>query len=169
MGLMSTKLNSLDDLFVQQLEDLYDAEQRLVDAIPKMTEATKNERLAQAFRDHHGETQGHVKRLERVFGMLGKDPKRGTCPAMKGLIEEAENMVKAKGDEATRDAALIAAAQRVEHYEIAGYGTARSLARQIGRDDAAELLQQTLDEEAAADKLLTQVAEESVNAAGRQR
>jgi ferritin-like metal-binding protein YciE len=166
MGLFNnTQFNNLDDLFLHQLEDLYDAERRLVGALPKMCDAATSTRLAKAFRDHQAETENHVKRLEHVFALLGKEPERETCPAMKGLIEEAETMINAKGDDTTRDAALVAAAQRVEHYEMAGYGTARALAQQIGRDDAADLLQQTLDEEKAADKLLTQIAEDGVNVA----
>ena len=159
----STEFNSFQDLFVNQLEDLYDAEQRLTQALPKMAEAADSNQLRQAFQHHLTETQGHVSRLETIFRQLGIDPKRETCEAMKGLISEGEEMVQAKGDPSVKDAALIAAAQRVEHYEISGYGTARSFALRLGRNEAANLLQQTLEEERAADQKLNQIAESSVN------
>ena len=164
MGLFTSKeLNSLDDLLVQQLEDLYDAEQRITSALPKMAKAAGNAQLKSAFEQHLTETKGQINRLERVFKQLGKTPQRESCEAMKGLVSEGEEMVNAKGDRSVKDAALIAAAQRVEHYEMAGYGTARSLAQQIGRSDVANLLQETLDEEGATDKKLTQIAESLVN------
>jgi ferritin-like metal-binding protein YciE len=165
VGLFTSKeFNSLDDLLVEQLHDLYDAEYRITDALPKMAEAAGNAQLKSAFQQHLTETKGQINRLERVFRQLGKEPQRESCEAMKGIVAEGEEMVSAKGDMAVKDAALIAAAQRVEHYEIAGYGTARSLARQLGRSDVANLLQETLDEEGAADKKLTQIAESMVNA-----
>jgi ferritin-like metal-binding protein YciE len=159
----STEFNSFQDLFVDQLEDLYDAEQRLTQALPKMADAANSNQLKQAFRQHLTETQGHVSRLETIFRQLGTDPKRETCQAMKGLISEGEEIVDAKGDPAIKDAALIAAAQRVEHYEISGYGTARSFALRLGRTEAGNLLQQTLEEEKTADQKLNQIAESSVN------
>ncbi len=159
----STEFNSFQDLFVNQLEDLYDAEQRLTQALPKMADAANSNQLKQAFREHLTETQGHVSRLETIFRQLGTDPKRETCQAMKGLISEGEEMVSATGDPSIKDAALIAAAQRVEHYEISGYGTARTFALRLGRNEAADLLQQTLEEEKAADQKLNQIAESSVN------
>src|SRR5438477_11839693 len=159
----STEFNSFQDLFVNQLEDLYDAEQRLTKALPKMAGAANSNQLRQAFQQHLTETQGHVSRLETIFRQLGIDPKRETCQAMKGLISEGEEMVDATGDPSIKDAALIAAAQRVEHYEISGYGTARSFALRLGRSQAAQLLQVTLDEEAATDKKLTALAEQQVN------
>jgi ferritin-like metal-binding protein YciE len=159
----STEFNSFQDLFVDQLQDLYDAEQRLTQALPKMAGAASSNQLKQAFQHHLTETQGHVSRLETIFRQIGIDPKRETCVAMKGLISEGEEMVDAKGDPAVKDAALIAAAQRVEHYEISGYGTARSFALRLGRTEAANLLQQTLEEEKAADQKLNQIAESSVN------
>lgn len=166
MGLFgTTQFDTLEDLFCQQLEDLYDAEKRLIDALPKMAEAAHNPQLKQAFQHHLEETRGHVNRLESVFHMLGKEPSRETCPAMKGLIAEGEEMINAKGDDDVRDAALIAAAQRVEHYEIAGYGTLRALAEQFGHSQVAQELQRTLDEEGAADQKLTQIAEQRVNVA----
>jgi ferritin-like metal-binding protein YciE len=164
MGLFTSKeFNSLDELLVQQLEDLYDAEHRITKALPKMAKAAGNAQLKSAFEQHLTETKGQINRLDRVFKQLGKSPQRESCEAMKGLITEGEEMVDAKGDAAVKDAALIAAAQRVEHYEMAGYGTARSLAQQIGRSDVANLLQETLDEEGATDKKLTQIAESLVN------
>jgi ferritin-like metal-binding protein YciE len=159
----STEFNSFQDLFVDQLEDLYDAEQRLTQALPKMADAASSSQLKQAVQHHLTETQGHVARLETIFRQIGRDPKRETSQAMKGLILEGEEMVDAKGDSTIKDAALIAAAQRVEHYEIAGYGTARSFALRLGRTEAANLLQQTLEEEKAADQKLNQIAEGSVN------
>jgi ferritin-like metal-binding protein YciE len=159
----STEFNSFQDLFVNQVEDLYDAEQRLTQALPKMAGAANSGQLRQAFQQHLTETQSHVSRLETIFRQLGTDPKRETCQAMKGLISEGEEIVDATGDPSIKDAALIAAAQRVEHYEISGYGTARSFALRLGRKDAADLLQQTLDEEKAADQKLNQIAESSIN------
>jgi ferritin-like metal-binding protein YciE len=159
----TTEFNSFQDLFVNQLEDLYDAEQRLTQALPKMADAANSTQLKQAFREHLTETQRHVSRLETIFRQIGTDPKRETCQAMKGLISEGEEIVDATGDSSIKDAALIAAAQRVEHYEISGYGTARSFALRLGRHEAADLLQQTLEEEKAADQKLNQIAESSVN------
>ncbi|MCA9108446.1 MAG: ferritin-like domain-containing protein [Planctomycetaceae bacterium] len=163
MGLFSTTFDSLDCLLVDQLQDIYDAEQRLTKALPKMAEAADDTQLRNAFEQHLSETKQQVNRLECVFEIIGMDAKTKTCEAMKGLIAEGEEMVNAKGDKHVRDAALIAAAQRVEHYEIAAYGTVRNLAQRLGHDQAAELLQKTLDEEGAADKTLTQIAESSVN------
>ena len=164
MSLFSNiELNSFQDLFVSQIEDLYDAELRLTEALPKMADAASSPELRQAFQTHLRETQGHASRLENIFSVLGKQPKRETCQAMKGLIAEGSDIISAKGDPAIKDAALIAAAQRVEHYEMSGYGTARTFALQLGLDHAAQALQQTLQEEAAADKKLNQIAESQVN------
>jgi ferritin-like metal-binding protein YciE len=164
MGLFSNiKLNSFDDLFVEQLQDLYDAEQRLTKALPKMADAAHSPALKGAFTEHLRQTQGHVSRLEQVFRTLHKSAQSKTCEAMKGLITEGQEAIDASGDPDVKDAALIAAAQRVEHYEIAGYGCARTFAQRLGRRDAAQLLQQTLDEEAATDKRLTSLAEQSIN------
>jgi len=156
-------LNSLQDLLLEQLQDLYDAEQQLTEALPKMAQAAQNSQLKQAFTSHLTETQGHVKRLEQVFQMVGKKASRKTCKAMKGLVEEGSEAIKENAEPEVKDAALIAAGNRVEHYEIAGYGTVRTFADQLGFSDAAQLLQQTLDEEAAADQKLTQIAESRVN------
>jgi len=165
MGLFSKSmtLNSFDELLVEQLEDLYDAEQRLVSALPKMATAAHSTALKAAFQEHLPQTQGQVSLLEQVFRQLGKSASAKTCEAMKGLITEGEEVVSASGDPNVKDAALIAAAQRVEHYEIAGYGTARTFAERLGRREAARLLQETLDEEAATDKKLTALAEQSIN------
>lgn len=159
----SIEFNSFNDLFVNQIEDLYDAENRLTKALPKMAEAAHSSQLKQAFQSHLTETEGHVSRLEQIFREINVEPKRETCEAMKGLIAEGEEMIKAHGDPDIKDAALIAAAQRVEHYEMSGYGTARSFAQRLGLNQAATLLQQTLNEEKAADQKLNTIAESSVN------
>ena len=159
----SQEFNSLEDLFIHQIEDLYDAEHRIVRALPKMSEAAHSQDLKRAFDSHLAETRKHVDRLDTIFRDLKKTPERETCEAMKGLLREGEEMIDAKGDPSVRDAALIAAAQRVEHYEMAGYGTARALALHLGHNEAARLLQTTLEEEKAADRKLTQVAESEVN------
>ena len=159
----TTEFNSLKDLFINQIEDLYDAENRLTKALPKMAEAAHSPQLQQAFQTHLTETQGHVSRLETIFREINIEPKRETCEAMQGLISEGEEMIKAKGDSDVKDAALIAAGQRVEHYEMSGYGTARTFAQRLGLMQAANLLQQTLNEEVGADRKLNQIAEGSVN------
>jgi ferritin-like metal-binding protein YciE len=159
----TTTFNSFNDLFTNQIEDLYDAEQRLTKALPKMAEAAQSSQLKQAFQSHLTETEGHVSRLEQIFREINVEPTRETCEAMKGLIAEGEEMIKAHGDPDVKDAALIAAAQRVEHYEMAGYGTARAFAKRLGLTQAANLLQQTLDEEKAADEKLNTIAESIVN------
>ena len=152
------KLQSLDDVLVDQLGDLLDAEKQLVQALPKMASAASDEKLQKAFKEHLSETRDHVSRLEEIFGQLGKQPPSETCKAMQGLVAEGEKIIAAQGDPAAKDAALIAAAQRVEHYEIAGYGTAKTLADKLGHGDAKDLLDQTLDEESQADTLLTKIA-----------
>lgn len=164
MGLFGGKrLDSLEDLLIDQLKDLYDAEQRITKALPKMAAAAHSPSLKTAFLDHLRETEGQIVRLERVFTSLGKTASAVTCQAMKGLIAEGDEAVAAEGDPAVKDAALIAAAQRVEHYEMAGYGCVRTFARQLGKTEAAQLLQETLDEEGATDKKLTALAEMSIN------
>jgi ferritin-like metal-binding protein YciE len=152
------KLETLEDVFVEQIADLVSAERQLVQALPKMAGAAHSEELREAFQNHLQETEGHVTRLQEVIGHVSKPVPEETCEAMQGLIKEGEEIVRAQGDGAAIDAALIAAAQRVEHYEIAAYGTARTLADQLGYDRAEELLDETLDEEAKADKLLTKLA-----------
>jgi len=165
MGLFSSSLSldSFDDLLLEQLEDLYDAEQRITKALPKMADAAKNGALKSAFQQHLSETQNHVSRLEQAFKALGKTARAKTCEAMKGLVEEGSEVISAKGDPNVKDAALIAAAQRVEHYEMAGYGSARTFAQRLGHTQVASLLQQTLDEEGACDKKLTSLAESAIN------
>jgi ferritin-like metal-binding protein YciE len=163
MSLFSQEFNSLEDLFLNQIEDLYDAEHRIIRALPKMIDAAQSPDLKQAFETHLNETRHQVERLDTIFQQLGQQPQRETCEAMKGLIREGEEMASAKGDPTVRDAALIAAAQRIEHYEMAGYGTVRSLAQLLGHHEAARLLQSTLAEEQSADKKLTQVAESTIN------
>jgi ferritin-like metal-binding protein YciE len=151
-------LQSLDDVLQQQLDDLLSAEKQLVDALPKMAQAAFHDELRTAFEEHLVETRGHVERLEEIKGQLGRSSSGETCKAMKGLIAEGEEVIGTEGDRSAKDAALIAAAQRVEHYEIAAYGTARTLADALGHGDAKHLLEQTLDEESNADKLLTKIA-----------
>jgi ferritin-like metal-binding protein YciE len=157
------KLNSLRDVFVDLVRDLYSAETQLVKALPKMAKASTAEQLREAFESHLEETQGHVERLEQICRKLDIKAKGKTCQAMKGLVEEGGDVIEADGEGSARDAALIAAAQKVEHYEIAGYGTARTFAQLLGEDEAAGLLEETLNEEGAADKKLTEIAESSVN------
>ncbi len=163
MGLFSTEINSLEDLFVHELRDLYDAEHRILDALPKMADAAHEPKLKRGFTEHREQTLGQVKRLEQIFSELDIDAKRHTCDAMKGLIDEGESLMNADAPAEVKDAALISAAQRVEHYEIAGYGTLRTFARRLGHNHAAELLQQTLDEEGETDKRLTHLATSYVN------
>jgi ferritin-like metal-binding protein YciE len=153
----------MEDLFLEQVEDLYDAERRLVKALPKMADASTSQALRQAFESHLMETEGHVTRLENVFRAMGQDPKGHTCDAMKGLISEGEEMISDIDESSLRDAGLIAAANRVEHYEIAAYGSARTFAEILGLSEAASLLEQTLEEEKNADQKLTHLAESMVN------
>jgi ferritin-like metal-binding protein YciE len=151
-------MESLHDLFVDQLQDLYSAETQLVDALPKLAGAASHEELRDAFEQHLAETREHVKRLERILKDIGEEPGGETCKGMQGLIKEGEEVLKEEGDPTVIDAALIAAAQRVEHYEIAGYGTVKTLAGHLDLGDAESLLDETLDEESKADKLLTKIA-----------
>ncbi len=152
----------LHEPFVDGLKDMYDAEKQLVKAIPKLVKAATSKSLAEGLSSHLRETEGHVTRLERAFSSIGETAKTKTCPAMKGLVEEGGDAAKLKDPQA-RDAAIIAAAQKVEHYEIASYGTLRSWAEAMGHDEAATLLSETLEEEKAADEKLTQIAEEECN------
>jgi ferritin-like metal-binding protein YciE len=152
MRFTSLKLDSLRDLLIKELRDLYSAETQPVEALPKMAEAASSQELRSAFEHYLEQTREHVSRLKDIFGEIGEKSSGETCEAMKGLIKEGEGLVKAEGDPDVRDAGLIGAAQRVEHYEIAGYGTARSLARRLGDSQVAGTLQLTLNEEAEADK-----------------
>ena len=157
------EMESLKELYVEELKDLYSAEKQLVKALPKMAKNATNPELKQAFTDHLQETEGHVERLEQIFEMLGERAGGKKCKGMEGLIEEAKELLEEDASEEVLDAGMISKAQHVEHYEMAGYGSVRTYARQLGLDEQADLLQQTLDEEAKADELLTQIAESSVN------
>jgi ferritin-like metal-binding protein YciE len=152
------QLNTLEDVFHEQLEDLYSAEKQLVSALPQMASAVGSEELRKALQNHLEETRGHVTRLEEIFGQLGMSTPTAHCKGMEGLIAEGKEIVQMPGNSVAKDAAIIAAAQRVEHYEIAGYGTARTLAGELDQSEARDLLDQTLDEESDADKLLTKIA-----------
>jgi ferritin-like metal-binding protein YciE len=163
MGLFSKDIKSMDDLFVHQLQDIYYAEQQLVKALPKMAEKATDPQLKQGFLTHLDETKTHVKRLEQVFQMHGAKVKAVDCPAIDGIIEEAEEVTGEVDDKNVLDAALINAAQAAEHYEIVRYGSLIAWARQLGRNDCASILQKTLDEEKTTDKKLTSLAEGKVN------
>lgn len=152
------KLDTLRDVFAEQLNDLRSAEQQLVTALPKMAGAASSDELRQAFEEHLNQTRDHLDRIEDVIATTGITSTGEECKGMKGLIEEGEGIISATGDPMAKDAALIAAAQRVEHYEIAAYGTVVTLADHLDLDDAKDVLGQTLDEEGAADKLLTKIA-----------
>jgi ferritin-like metal-binding protein YciE len=156
-------IETMEDLFVDQIEDLYDAEQRLVKALPQMAEAATAAELRSAFSGHLEQTKGHVRRLEEVFAELGKDPTKKTCEAMKGLIKEGDEVSDEIDASPLRDAGLIGAANRVEHYEMAAYGTARDLAKTLGLGRSATLLEETLQEEKEADAKLTRLAQSQVN------
>jgi ferritin-like metal-binding protein YciE len=160
---LTMKLESLEALYIEELRDIYNAENQLVKALPKMAKAASSPELKKAFEEHLEQTQEHVDRLEEIFKKLDKKPSGKTCHAMKGLVEEGSEIIEHEGEDHVIDAGLIAAAQKVEHYEIASYGTVRTWAEILGEDDAAELLQQTLDEEGETDKRLTELAEEIVN------
>jgi ferritin-like metal-binding protein YciE len=166
MGIFtSERFNSLEELIKHEVKDLYDAEHRITEALPLMRDKAANPTLKQAFEDHLRQTERHIERLESVFESLGIEPDRQKCDAMVGLIKEGSVVLDAEGDKDVLDAALIAAAQRVEHYEIAGYGTLRAFARQLNNSYLAELFEETLDEEKATDQLLTDIAETSSNPA----
>ncbi|MBN9121444.1 MAG: ferritin-like domain-containing protein [Planctomycetes bacterium] len=156
-------LDSLHDLYVDELKDLYSAENQLLKALPRMAKAATAPELKAAFTEHLEVTRGQVARLEQIFEELGVSPKGKKCKAMEGLIEEGKELMQEDGDENVMDAALIAAAQRVEHYEMAGYGCVRTFAHLLGYEDATALLQETLDEEGEADKKLTALAESVIN------
>ncbi|HLU09698.1 MAG TPA: ferritin-like domain-containing protein [Oceanobacillus sp.] len=157
------ELQNLNDLLLDHLKDLYDAEHQITKALPKMAKAASSPQLKTAFEKHLSETENQIRRLEQVFETMGKKATRKTCKGMKGLIEEGEEILKEDAADDVRDAGLIAAAQKVEHYEIASYGTVRAYAEMLGMNEAADLLQKTLDEEGNTDKKLTQLAESRVN------
>lgn len=163
MGLFTKDIRTLDDLFVHTLQDIYYAENQIIKALPTMISKTTDLQLKQGFEKHLTETKGHVKRLEQVFQMHGKAPKAVDCPAIDGIIKEANEVAGDIADKEVLDAALLASAQAVEHYEITRYGTLIAWAQQLGRPDCARVLQQNLEEEKAADKKLTQIAESKVN------
>jgi ferritin-like metal-binding protein YciE len=156
--------DSLRSLFLEELKDIYHAEKQLVQALPRLAKTAESTDLREAFASHLKETEGHVRRLEAIFKDLGQTPRGKRCKGMEGLIEEGKEILEAEGEGPVIDAALIASAQRVEHYEIAAYGCLRTYAELLGYDNAANLLSETLDEEEAADEKLTSVAEGKVNA-----
>ena len=158
------KLDSLETLLVMQLRDLLSAEEQLIKALPKLAKAATNEDLKAGFEKHLEETKGQVERLEEIAKILGKTLTGHKCKAMEGLVEEGAELISEDAEDSVRDAGLIGAAQRVEHYEIAGYGTARALATKLGFDNVAEILGETLAEEKATDAKLTELAETAVNA-----
>lgn len=158
------KLTSLEDLFHHELKDLYSAENQLVKALPKMAKAATNSELQTGFEEHLEQTKEHVQRLEQIAEQLGKKLTGHKCKAMESLIEEGSDLMSEDAEDAVLDAGLIGAAQRVEHYEIAGYATARALAKQLGHNDIAKILGQTLEEEKQTDAKLTRLAESAVNA-----
>ncbi len=157
------KLNTLEELLTHELEDLRSAEEQLIEALPKAAEAANSAPVKKAFQDHLQVTKEHLARIDQAFEAMGQKPNGHKCKAMEGLIKEADEVTKMEGNPKVIDAALIAAAQRIEHYEIAGYGTARAHAVECGFDDVANLLQETRDEEVAANALLTQIAVDKVN------
>jgi len=163
MGLFSKDIKTMDDLFLHTLQDIYYAENKIVNSLPDMIESATNAQLKQGLKSHLGETEGHVKRLEQVFQMLGKKAKSVNCPAIDGIIEEAGDLTGDVDDKNVLDAAIIAAGQAVEHYEITRYGSLIAWANRLGRSDVAKVLEQTLNEEKAADRKLTSVAESQVN------
>lgn len=157
------KIQTLHDALVHELQDLYSAETQLTKALPKMAKAATHEELSAAFEEHLEQTKGHVERLEKAFGLLEAAKGREKCKGMEGLIEEGKKAIEEDMPGEVRDAILIGAAQRVEHYEIAGYGTARAFAEKLGLDEVAALLQDTLDEEAETDERLTDLASSIIN------
>jgi ferritin-like metal-binding protein YciE len=154
---------TLQELYVEELKDLYSAESQILKALPKMEKAATSKELKAAFREHLEQTKGHAARLEQIFESLGKSPKGKVCKGMQGLLEEGEEMIKEGEEPKVLDAGLISAAQRVEHYEMAGYGCCRTYAEMLGDKKAASLLQQTLDEEGETDKSLTKLAMDHIN------
>jgi ferritin-like metal-binding protein YciE len=158
MALFSMKLENLQQLYLKELRDLYDAENQITDALPKLIDAAHNSELKNALQEHLNVTQSQITRLEQIFQSLNEKPGGETCKGMKGVIKEGDEIVSAGGDPSTVDAGIISAAQRVEHYEMAGYGTVRTYAKLLGQEEHARLLQQTLDEEEEADQTLTHIA-----------
>jgi len=157
-------METLEKLYINELRDLYSAENQLLKALPKMAKGASSAELKEAFENHLAETETHVERLEQIFKNLEENPKGKTCHGMKGLIEEGSEILEEEGEESVLDAGIIVAAQKVEHYEMAGYGSVRTFAQLLGQEEAAQLLQTTLDEESKANELLNQLAETTVNA-----
>jgi ferritin-like metal-binding protein YciE len=157
------ELDTLKDLYVTELKDLYSAEKQILKALPQMIKKASHPELKEAFTTHERQTREHVNRLERIFEELGASPRGKKCEGMEGLLQEGKDLIQERPDPDVLDAGMISAAQHVEHYEIAGYGTVRTYARALGFENQAELLQQTLDEEGETDQLLTQIAESSIN------
>jgi ferritin-like metal-binding protein YciE len=165
MGLFSKDIGSMEDLFHHQIRDVYYAEKQIIKALPKMIDKASNDALKSGFQQHLEETEGQVQRLDRVFSLLGIEASGVDCPAIDGIIKEAEEVSGEVDDKQVLDAALVAAAQAVEHYEIARYGTLVSWARELGRSDCADLFEETLREEKATDRKLTGIAEDGINRA----
>lgn len=153
-----TTLNTLSDLFVNELKDIYGAEKQIVKALPKMVKATTSGALSSALEEHHAATEEHVRRLEKVFELIDQPAEAKACPGMGGIIKEGSSLIKEKPAPSVMDAGLIGAAQRVEHYEIAAYGTLANYARQLGLDEVAQILEETLSEEKEADERLSEIA-----------
>jgi len=160
---MAKDVKTMEDLFLEEIRDLLDAEKQITKALPKMAKAAESEELSSAFTEHLEQTRVHIERLEQIFTEMGAKSGGVKCAGMEGLLKEGDEMVSLTQPGAVRDAGLIGAAQRVEHYEMAGYGAARTFAQLLGRDDAAELLQETLDEEKDTDQRLTEIAESMIN------
>lgn len=158
------KLNSLENLFLMEVRDLYNAEKQITKALPKAAKKASSPELKSAIEEHLQQTEGHVNRLEEVFKILGEPAKGRPCPAMKGILEEANELLSQKADPEVLDAAIIGAAQKVEHYEIASYGTVVQWAKELGRDNIKQLLGQTLDEEEKTDQKLSELAKSNINA-----
>ncbi|HLH11221.1 MAG TPA: ferritin-like domain-containing protein [Methylovirgula sp.] len=165
MGLFTKDIRNMDDLFMHQLKDIYYAEKRIVGALPKMIEKASSQELKQGFETHLEQTKNHVKRVEQVFELQGESPDTVTCPAIDGIIKEADEVASDVADKNVLDAALIAAAQAVEHYEITRYGTLIAWAKELGADEAIDLLDQNLEEEKETDEKLTNLAEGNINRA----
>jgi ferritin-like metal-binding protein YciE len=163
-----SSVDSIEKLFVQELKDLYSAENQITKVLPKMAKAAASNELKTAFEHHLKETEGQIQRLDKVFEILGASPKGKTCQGMKGVLEEGNEMLTETEEGDVRDAALISAGQRVEHYEMAGYGTVRSYAERLGKSQIVQLLEQTLEEEKAADKKLTEISKKVNPSAARQ-
>ena len=163
---VTLQLNTLTEALFSELADLYDAEQQLVSKLPRVAQSVGNSSLRNTIEEHLEETRNQVARLEQIFEMIGRRPERDQCEAMQGLLEEAEEVIAASGDRQVKDAVLIGALQRAEHYEIAAYGTARAFAEQLDLDDVADLLQESLDEESSADRKLTTLAEGGLFSSG---